>query len=318
MVAPPSQATIFRWFRELSDRTSFSDEPRSGRPSTSLTVENIELVSNEITANPRQSLRTLSQSLGISKDSVRRILEDSLSLRKVCSVWVPYKLSDSNKRDRIECARLLMKTFDENTLEDCLRFWATEDETWVCFESVGTKQENKAWLPLGASRPRVLSPKLTNRKTMLVVAFTGDGKINIEAIPAGDTLNSERFIQFVKDTGRKWRTLRSSPTRLSELWWQHDNARPHSATATRDFFAERGVKLLRQSPYSPDLNLCDRWLFLEMKKALRQQNFQSSEDVRDAALHMFRNLPRQRFSNELKRLFEHCKKVIEAGGDFIM
>ena len=53
-----------------------------------------------------------------------------------------------------------MKTFDENTLEDYLRLWATEDETWVCFESVGTKQENKAWLSFGAARPSVVSPKL--------------------------------------------------------------------------------------------------------------------------------------------------------------
>ena len=42
--------------------------------------ENIEIVYNMMTVTPRQSLRTLSQSIGISKDLVRRqlILEKSV------------------------------------------------------------------------------------------------------------------------------------------------------------------------------------------------------------------------------------------------
>jgi hypothetical protein len=316
----PSRATVFRWFREFNEgeRTSIVDRPRSGRPSTSVIDSNIEAVSKELTENPKQSLRVLAQVLGISKDAVRRILLDHLDLRKVCSVWVPYRLSDANKIARVECARQLIRIFEDNSLEECLRLWATEDETWVLFDSLETKQQNKAWLPVGASRPRIVSPKITNRKTMLVVAFTGDGKINIDALRAGEALNSDGYIEFVKNTGTKWRTLRSSPTRLQEIWWQHDNARPHSAAATRQFFERRGVQLISQSPYSPDLNLCDRWLFSELKKTLRKTEFHSADEVRDAALHAFRQLKRERFEEELKHFHEHCQHVIHARGDYVV
>ena len=316
----PSRATVFRWFREFNEgeRTSISDRPRSGRPSSSVTHSNIETVSEELTENPKQSLRVLSEVVGISKEAVRRILHDHLQLRKVCSVWVPYRLSDANKIARVECARQLIRIFDDNSLEDCLRLWATEDETWVLFDGLETKQQNKAWLPIGASRPRIVSPKITNRKTMLIVAFTGDGKINIDAMKPGEAMNSDRYIEFIQNTGTKWRTLRSRPTRLREIWWQHDNARPHSAAATCRYFEGRGVQLIRQAPYSPDLNLCDRWLFSELKKSLRKMQFDSADEVRNAALHAFRQLQRERFEKELKRFREHCQRVIEAEGDYVV
>ena len=65
-------------------------------------------------------------------------------------------------------------------------------------------------------------------------------------------MTSERYVAFIKVTGEKWRTLRSSPMRLKELWWQHDNARPHVAATTKSFLERREVTVIKQSPFSPD------------------------------------------------------------------
>lgn len=212
----PSRATVFRWCHDFTDgtRTSLHDQPKSGRPSTSMTEDNIRTIQQSIAADPRQSLRVLAEALGCGKDSVRKILTEQLGLKKLCSVWVPHVLSEANKKDRVECVRLM----DRNSMEDCLRYWATEDETWVLFHGLPTKEENRAWLPPNASRPRVVLPKLTNQKTMLLLSFTGDGKCNVHAIRPGETVTAERYIQFVHDAGEKWRTLRSAPTRLTQLW----------------------------------------------------------------------------------------------------
>lgn len=316
----PSRATIFRWWKDFSDgsRTSLCDQPRIGRPSTATTEENVAFVKHSLDENPRQSLRMLADLVGCNKDTIRDIVTNILGLKKLCSVWIPHILSDINKKDRVECATEIIRIQDQNSMDDCLRYWTTEDETWVLFDELQTKQDNKAWLAPNAARPRVILPKLTNKKTLLLLAFTGDGKCNIEAFRRGQTVTAKEYVSFVHRTGEKWRTLRSSPTRLNQLWWQHDNARPHAAAATKQFFARRQVTLIRQSAYSPDFNLADRWMFLYLKKNLKKNSFKSPEEVRAESLRLFRSIQRERFVHELERLYAYCKDVIRANGDYVV
>ena len=50
----PSTRTVERWFLEFKrDRTSLQDEPRSGRPSTAVTPENIATVESLIKEDSR-------------------------------------------------------------------------------------------------------------------------------------------------------------------------------------------------------------------------------------------------------------------------
>ena len=40
-----------------------------------------------------------------------------------------------------------------------------------------------------------------------------------------------------------------------QLLWQHDNGRPHDSHFTVAFFEKQHIHFVKQSPYSPDLNL---------------------------------------------------------------
>ena len=85
--------------------------------------------------------------------SVRNILINHLRLRKVCSVWVAYNLSQRNKDDRMICANAIIDLIENNSSADLMKYWATEDETWVLFNSLSSKEENKAWLHPSAHKP---------------------------------------------------------------------------------------------------------------------------------------------------------------------
>jgi transposase len=62
----------------------------------------------------------------------------------------------------------------------------------------------------------------------------------------------------------------------------HDNARPHSDTATLNLLNSWGWEILPHPPYSPDLAPSDFHLvFPKMKKHLRGQRFRSNEDVQN-------------------------------------
>jgi hypothetical protein len=314
----PSLRTVQEWSASFKNNTriSFADAPRTGRPPCATTNENIALIKNSIDEMPRQSLRSLSDDTGLSKDSIHRILTKELGLRKVCSTWVPHHLTETNKQDRILCAQSLIQRFDSHSMDDCMKLWVTEDETWILFSTPGAKEDNKAWLTPGSQRLQVIRSSLTNKKVMLMVAFTGDGKLSLEGKPPGETITGEVYVDFLRTTGEKWRCLRSSPTRLSQVWWQHDNARPHVALCVKNFTERRGMTVIRQSPYSPDMNQCDRWVNKELKKHFRHMTFQSAEDVCDESLHFLRSISRERFIQELRSLIKHCHNVIQCNGGY--
>jgi len=314
----PSRTTVFEWHnRFLNGRTSLHDDERIGRPLTVSNVDFREKILNAIKENPRQSTRSLADEFEISKSTVQRILTHDLGLRKVCSTWIPHTLSVSNKASRVSCCQRLIALFDSHSFEELMEKWVTEDETWALFEAMPTKEENKAWQHPSEPRLRVVRPQLTNKKTLLLVAFTGDGKLSVENTAPGDTVTSERYIEFVRHTGDRWRHLRRSPSLLRSLCWQHDNARPHTASNTQAFFRRNGITLIEQSPYSPDLNQCDAWLFKLLKKELRSKKFKDGEEVRSAAEQILRSIPRERFLSEIHSLYKHCRAVLQNNGDYV-
>ncbi len=72
----------------------------------------------------------------------------------------------------------------------------------------------------------------------------------------------------------------------SQLILHHINARPHTAQLTANYLKDKKIQTLPHTPYSPDISLCDFWLFVELKKSLRGKKFQSEEEL-DLALFSF-------------------------------
>jgi len=86
-------------------------------------------------------IESIQDVIPISTGSIETILHNELSLKKVCAKWVPYVLSDENKRKRVEVYRQLLEYLD-NGFQNII----TGDETWfnflrmtVTFGSVGEK-----------------------------------------------------------------------------------------------------------------------------------------------------------------------------------
>ena len=103
-------------------------------------------------------------------------------------------------------------------------------------------------------------------------------------------VTAEVMVKYYKDTGHRFNNLRRDSVKLTDLTLQMDNARPHSATLTQDYLTKRDVPIIPQSPYSPDLNLCDRFLFKKMKRELKPQSFRGPKNVEKAVQHFLRAL----------------------------
>ena len=130
----PSLATIYRHFAK--EEPSTEDQPRSGRPRTSITNDNIEAVRNLLADDRHVTVDEISGTLSISHGSAHSILRDSLNMSHVCSVWIPYDIGEFQKERRVEIAKEWLSAFE--TLEK--RRIITTDEK--CFFSDQPAQED--------------------------------------------------------------------------------------------------------------------------------------------------------------------------------
>ena len=246
---------------------------------------------------------------------MRTIFHENLQRRYLCATWIPHALTEQQKKLRVTSAKSIRHHLAN--LSNKSRLYAVQDETWIPFSVTRRTSQNKAWVALGEQKPTVVKEKLTNQKTMLVLMFTANKKFSIYTTGKGETFDSSSFVNFLSATGTKWRNLRSDPTRLEELTVQFDNARPHTSMITKSFLERRKVTQVWQAPYSPDLNLCDRWLFEKLKTGLVDMEFKDHQEVEEAVLQVLKEIPQSEFDKQLEKLFVHCQRIIDEGGDYI-
>ncbi|QQP52816.1 Uncharacterized protein FKW44_005078, partial [Caligus rogercresseyi] len=112
-------------------------------------------------------------------------------------------------------------------------------------------------------------------------------------------------------------SLKKDKIRLKDCLLMWDNARPHTATDTREFLTRRDVEPVKQSPYSPDLNLCDRFMFRKLKHLLREDEFGGHEEATLAVQRSMRRVSEDELYDQLRKLRGHCHDAIAVGGDYV-
>ena len=103
--------TVFKWVKlfkagrkSIEDRLKIEDNPRSSRPSTSVTETNIQRVDQLIRADRPISVDQLEHQIGILRPSILEVVHERLGYSKVSSRWVPKMLSPTHKRKRDSCS----------------------------------------------------------------------------------------------------------------------------------------------------------------------------------------------------------------------
>lgn len=79
-----SKSTIYKWVKRFSEgREDVTDDDREGRPTTSRTKENIEKIRGIVRSNKRFSIRCIADEVHISRETVRKVLNQDLLMKKV-------------------------------------------------------------------------------------------------------------------------------------------------------------------------------------------------------------------------------------------
>ncbi|PNF37861.1 hypothetical protein B7P43_G07424 [Cryptotermes secundus] len=123
---------VFEWFSRFKNgEMSIDDKPRSGRPSTARTHENVEKIREIIKEDRRRTIEEIVELSGVTWSSVQRILTEDLGMKRVAAKFVPRLLTAEQKQGRVE-ACCALKEESRNTTEVLSSI--SKDEFRQCFE----------------------------------------------------------------------------------------------------------------------------------------------------------------------------------------
>jgi hypothetical protein len=108
---------------------SVEDEPRSGRPCTSKTDENMTKLRALMRCDRRLTARMIASELNLNHQSIHNILTEKLSMRTICAKLFPKNLANEQKENRRNVCLDLIERIenDEHFFKDVI----TGDESWV-------------------------------------------------------------------------------------------------------------------------------------------------------------------------------------------
>jgi len=108
-----------------------------------------------------------------------------------------------------------------------------------------------------------------------------------------------------------------SPLQWNNLTIIFDKAKPHVSRETTNFLEKKAATLLRQPPYSPNFNLCDRFVFWKLESGRPRDNFESQEDLQQYLQSRLRSMTSVKLQYQFQYLKNDLVKIIECHGDYL-
>ena len=104
-----------------------------------------------------------------------------------------------------------------------------------------------------------------------------------------------------------------------DLFFQQDNARPHTAKATKEWFIANEISVIDWPAYSPDLNIIENvWGILTERIYKGRDKFSNLGELKSQILSEWQKLSIDDISNLYKSLPKKLLNVIEKKGCFLV
>ena len=278
----PSRNSILRWVNVLRTTGSLLKAKPPGPVRTARTSENVDRVREAITRSPWRSARRHFTELGISQSTMQRILHKDL-------VFQPYKimtvqqLNPGNYQQRLSFCQTMLDMFEENENLTLIM----SDEAHFHLNGTVNKQNFRYW---ASENPRELHQRPPH--TPKVTVWCGMGKCGIfgpfffkEEDTA--TVTSDRSILMFENYFLL--ELRRREINTASMRFQQDGATVHTArasmTAVQAAFPNHVISRFRDLPWpprSPDLSMCDFYLWGFLKTRVYAAKPRTLEELKTA------------------------------------
>lgn len=319
--SPVSDSVIQRAVTKFHEHGVASDlkKGHSGRPKSSVTVENIDEVEEFFTENPTTSIRRASQALGIPRSSLHRI-QRKLKLHPY-KIQVFQELSDFDMERRLTFAMKMIDMILDSTIKT-KRIWFS-DEAHFWLTGYVNKQNYRFW---ANENPRVFETTSMKPQRITVWCAISEKGI-IGPVFLDQTINGERYKQMlVKD----FIPFAQGMGAVDRFWFMQDGALPHRTNDVfkllNEHFDGRVLGLgypnkfaggLDWAPYSPDLNPCDFFLWGYLKDKVYRNKPGNLTELKAAITLEINNIGQEMIQNVIRGFESRLHAVVEREGAHI-
>lgn len=312
----PSYETVRRWVVVIREgKEDLEDEARSGRPLTATSPDVVDKVADAVQQDRRLTTRQLSEMVGVSHNSVHKILTENLGKRKVCAKWVPHLLTDEQKALRVTlCAAHLRRHRREGAA--FLHRIVACDETWAHSWEPELKRQSASWCGPDSPRPQKARRAIADLKVMHITFFDWKGIIFDQPVPVGQRVDGNYYLATLRKVRRAVRDKRPDLHRSGVILLQ-DNAGPHRKREVLEALNSWDWETLPHPPYSPDLSPCDFFLFPKIKEPMRGQRFKTEEEVNEAYKSSMCAVTKSGLEDGLDGLVRRWKRCLEVEGCYV-
>jgi histone-lysine N-methyltransferase SETMAR len=164
------------------------DDERSARPPQ---TDIRDVILRFLEKNPHSSSRNISKALFIPKATILRLLTD-LGLKFHQARWIPHRLSEQQKADRVAISQEMQQTMNDLARKSH-EYLITGGETWIFRDH----NHRGMWVQDGEDVPANVKRMISSKKTMLSAYFSRTGFVSIEFLSQGQKYNSQFFTETI-------------------------------------------------------------------------------------------------------------------------
>lgn len=257
----PSTRLIAKWVEKFEETGSTLEKPKSGRPRTSRTAENVDSVTQSIRDDPNLSIRKRAVALNVHRSSLCRILHKDLKLHPY-KIQLVQELKPQDAGQRLDFVNQMIERFP--TFTNIL----FSDEAHFHLNGHVNKQNCRYW---SATNPKQKHQKpLHSPKVTVWAAMSARGIIGPYFFEDGRgrtlTVNSERYVEMLDEFFVP--QLQNFPGYNQRTWFQQDGATSHTSNRSlprvREIFPNKLISRrgdINWPPRSPDLTPMDFFLW---------------------------------------------------------
>ena len=275
-------SAISKWMRRFEDgRESTEDDKHIGRPVTITSEKKVAEIQEFILEDRRVTVETVARHFDISYGTARDIMTNKLGMRRVSARWVQHLLLPDQMGQRVKRCHEYCQCYNDED-ENFLNRIITCDETWIHFFEPESKQQSSMWKHPSLSSPTKALISRSAGKVMAIIFCDIQGIILNHLVPPKTTVTGNYYVSVIKSDLLP--AIKRKRPQLMRSWilLHYDNVPSHSSQVVLDTIKELDIEILPHPAYSPDLAICDFWLFPNLKNKLRGEKYESGEELRRA------------------------------------
>lgn len=311
-----SRTAVYKWISRFNGgRETVKDDHRKGRPVTATADEKLTAVEEFVKEDRRVTIQDIADEFDISYGSAQDILTNKLGMRRVSARWVPRILSSDQMRERVRKCREYRRRYAEEG-DTFLSRIITCDETWVHMFEPETKRQSSVWKHPSSPSPTKAILTKSAAKVMCIVFCDIQGFILNHMVPPKTTVNGEYYATLLRSELLPALKRKRPYLVQSGIILHQDNAPCHTSRIVEDTVEELEIELLPHPPYSPDLAICDFWVFPTLKDSLRGTRYESREELGIAVKKQLREMSRDGLYHVFRAWSTRWDKCIQAKGRY--